>query len=306
MNWASLGELRRVRTATLEAGYHEVGDQRGRPMILLHGYPYDVHSYVDVADELVSAGHRVIIPYLRGHGPTRFLDPTEVRSGQQAALGTDVVELMDALELTDAVLAGYDWGGRAACVAAALWPERVQGLVSVNGYLIQDIAAAEHPLAPALEAGFWYFFYFLTERGRAGLAADPAGVAEVIWRKNSPKWPFAMDELNRVASSFHNPDYVDVVIHSYRHRLGFAEGAPRYDAVERLLAGQPAISVPTITLDGTADGNFPATDGSASASHFTGFREHRMVEDAGHNLPRERPHEFARAVLDVAALAASR
>ncbi|GAA0433853.1 alpha/beta hydrolase [Leifsonia naganoensis] len=296
---ADLGEVRRVRTATLDVGYHEVGDPAAQAVILLHGFPYDALSYTDAAREIAAAGRWVIVPYLRGHGPTRFLDPAEERSGQQAALGTDVVELMDALGLADAVLAGFDWGGRAACVVAAAWPERVRGLVSVNGYLIQDIAAAGHPLAPRLEAGFWYFFYFLTERGRAGLAADPASVAEVIWRRNSPKWSFTADELGRVARSFQNPDYVDVVIHSYRHRLGSAAGAERYDELERFLADQPAISVPTITLDGTADGNFPATDGSASAAHFTGPRMHRLVEGAGHNLPRERPHEFARAVLDV-------
>jgi pimeloyl-ACP methyl ester carboxylesterase len=299
---AELGELRHVRTATLHVGYHDLGDPSSQAVFLLHGYPYDVHSYVDVAGELASAGLRVIVPYLRGHGPTRFRDPAEKRSGQQAALGTDVIELMDALELPDAVLAGYDWGGRAACVAAAAWPERVRGLVSVNGYLIQDLSSAARPLPPRLEAGFWYFFYFLTERGRAGLEADPQGIAEVIWRKNSPKWSFTDTELTRVARSFVNPDYVDVVIHSYRHRLAYADGAERYAQLERFLAAQPAIRVPTITLDGTADGNFPSTDGSSSAAHFTGVREHRQVVDAGHNLPRERPHEFAQAVLDVVGL----
>ncbi|WP_348789295.1 alpha/beta hydrolase [Leifsonia sp. NPDC080035] len=297
-----LGELRSIRTATLTVGYHDVGDPASPPVILLHGFPYDPLSYVDVAGELASAGRRVIVPYLRGHGPTTFLDPAAPRSGQQAALGTDVLELMDALELPEAVLAGYDWGGRAACVVAAAWPERVRGLVSVNGYLIQDIAAASHPLTPRLEAGFWYFFYFLTERGRAGLAADPRGVAEVIWRRNSPNWSFTDDELDRVARSFENPDYVDVVIHSYRHRMGFADGAEQFAELERFLATQPVIPVPTITLDGTADGNFPATDGTAAAAHFSGPREHRQVDGAGHNLPRERPHEFVRAVFDVTEL----
>jgi pimeloyl-ACP methyl ester carboxylesterase len=295
------GELRRIRTATLEVGYYDLGDPSSPAALLLHGYPYDVHSYVDAAGELASTGLRVIVPYLRGHGPTTFLDPEEPRSGQQAALATDVIELMDALDLPDAVLAGYDWGGRAACIAAATWPERVRGLVSVNGYLIQDIAASARPLPAALEAGFWYFFYFLTERGRAGLAADPRVVAEVIWRRNSPLWAFTDAELSRVAESFANPDYVEVVLHSYRHRLGYAEGADRYAELEAFLAGRPTIPVPTITLDGTADGNFPATDGTAGAAHFTGPREHRQVEGAGHNLPRERPEEFVRAVVDVGA-----
>lgn len=294
-----LGALRRVRSDTLDVGYHDLGSASAPVVILLHGYPYDVHSYVDVARELASAGQRVIVPYLRGHGPTTFVDPFEPRSGQQAALGTDVLELMNALDLSEAVLAGYDWGGRAACVAAAAWPERVRGLVSVNGYLIQDIGAAARPLPPELEAGFWYFYYFLTERGRDGLAADPRGVAEVIWRRNSPAWPFAQEELDLVAQSFANADYVPVVIHSYRHRLGFASGAERYAELEDQLARQPTIPVPTITLDGTADGNFPATDGTAYARHFTGRHDHRQVEGAGHNLPRERPGDFVRAVLDV-------
>lgn len=302
MDPSALGPVRRVRTATLDVGYHDLGDRAAPAALLLHGYPYDVHSYVEAGARLAAAGMRVIVPYLRGHGPTRFLDPAAPRSGQQAALGTDVVELMDALGLPAAVLAGYDWGGRAACVAAAAWPERVHGLVSVNGYLIQDIAASMRPLPPRLEAGFWYFFYFLTERGRAGLAADPRGVAEVIWRRNSPEWSFTDAELDLVARSFANPDYADVVIHSYRHRLGAAEGAPRYAELERALAGQPAIPVPAITLDGGADGNFPATDGTAAATHFTGPREHRIVPGAGHNLPRERPEAFARAVLDVGAV----
>jgi pimeloyl-ACP methyl ester carboxylesterase len=294
-----LGALRQVRTRTLDVGYHELGDRTAPAALLLHGYPYDVHSYVDVAGELASAGLRAIVPYLRGHGPTSFVDPAEPRSGQQAALGTDVVEFMDALGLQDAVLAGYDWGGRAACVVAAAWPGRVRGLVSVNGYLIQNIATAARPLLPQLEAGFWYFFYFLTERGQAGLAADPRGVAEVIWRRNSPSWPFAQEELDRVAQSFRNADYVPVVIHSYRHRLGFESGAERYAELEEFLARQPTIPVPTITLDGTADGNFPATDGTAAARFFTGPRDHRQVESAGHNLPRERPGDFVRAILDV-------
>ncbi|MEU2288360.1 alpha/beta hydrolase [Streptomyces sp. NPDC013178] len=294
-----LPPMKHVRTDVLDIAYHEVGAENDDTVLLLHGFPYDVHSYADVAPLLADSGFRVVVPYLRGHGPTTFLSPATPRVGQQAALGTDVVDLMDALGITRAYLAGYDWGGRAACVVAAVWPERCLGLVSVNGYLIQDISAAMNPIAPELEAGFWYFYYFLTERGRAGLAADAEGVARVIWTRNSPRWAFTDEDLKRTAESFRNPDYVDVVTHSYRHRLGFAPGAARYEEAESLLAGQPPLSVPTVTLDGTADGNFPATDGMSSAHHFIGPRLHRQVQDAGHNLPQERPEAFAAAVRDV-------
>lgn len=214
-----LEPLRRVEAGVLSVAYHEAGPADGPPVMLLHGFPYDVHSYVDVAPRLADAGFRVVVPHLRGHGGTRFRERTTARTGQQAALGQDVTDLLDALGIERAVLAGYDWGGRAACVAAALHPERVAGIVSVNGYLIQDIHASMHPLSPEVEAGFWYFFYFLTERGRRGLAADPRGIAEVIWRRNSPEWAFGAAELDRAATAFDNPDWVDVVIHSYRHRL---------------------------------------------------------------------------------------
>jgi pimeloyl-ACP methyl ester carboxylesterase len=294
-----LGPVRRVRAGVLDVAYHEDGPADGEVVLLLHGFPYDIHSYVDVAPALAAEGFRVIVPHLRGHGATRFLDPATPRSGQQAALGADVVALLDALGIRRAVLAGYDWGARAACVVAALWPERCTGLVSVNSYLIQDIAAATTPIRPDLEAGFWYFYYFLTERGRAGLAADPRGVAEVIWRRNSPAWPFDDATLDRAAEAFTNPDYVDVVIHSYRHRLGYAPGVPAYTEIERRLATQPVITVPAVTLDGLADGNFPATDGSPSAAHFTGPRLHLQVPGAGHNLPQEAPKDFADAVREV-------
>jgi pimeloyl-ACP methyl ester carboxylesterase len=292
----------RILTSTLDVAYHEAGPAAGPAVILLHGFPYDVHSYAGVAPLLAEAGHRVIVPYLRGHGPTRFLRPDEPRTGQQAALGADVIELMDALSLPTAVLAGYDWGGRAACVAAALHPDRVEGLLTVNGYLIQDIAAAANPLDPAREAGFWYFFYFLTDRGRAGLLGHRREIAEVIWRRNSPKWSFTTADLDRAAAAFDNPDYVDVVLHSYRHRLGAVPGAPRYAASEAALALTPPITVPTVTLDGTADGNFPATNGFPDAQHFTGPRIHRQVHDAGHNLPQEAPEQFADAVRELASL----
>lgn len=300
-----MGPVRQVAAGVLDVGVIELGPRDGAPVLLLHGFPYDVHSYVDVAPRLAASGHRVVVPYLRGHGPTRFRDPAAPRSGQQAALGQDVIDLMDALGIERAVLAGYDWGGRAACVAAALHPERVTGLVSVNGYLIQDLRAAMHPLPPVTEAGLWYFFYFLTERGRAGLTADRRGVAEVIRRRNAPTLPFDAADLDRALAAFDHPDWVDVVIHSYRHRLGHVDGAPDYQHAEGALAALPPITVPAVTLDGLADGNFPATDGSAQAAMFTGPRVHRQVPDAGHELPREAPDAFADAVEEVEQLAAA-
>jgi pimeloyl-ACP methyl ester carboxylesterase len=301
-----LEPLQRVRTPVLDVAFVDAGPRDGEPVLLLHGFPYDVHSYVDVVPRLVDAGCRVVVPHLRGHGPTRFLDPAVPRSGQQAALGADAVDLMDALDLPRAVLAGYDWGGRAACVAAALWPERCTGLVSVNGYLVQDISAAATPLRPDLEAGFWYFWYFTTARGEAGLRANARGIAEVIWRRNSPSWTFDDAMLDRAAEAFDNPDYVDVVLHSYRHRLGLAAGHPAYADIQETLSTLPPISVPAVTLDGLSDGNFPATDGSASAIHFTGPRVHHQVPGAGHNLPQEAPKAFAEAVTEVLTLAGHR
>jgi pimeloyl-ACP methyl ester carboxylesterase len=297
-----LEPLQYVRTDALEVAYFEAGPSDGEVALLLHGFPYDIHSYVDVIPRLAERGQRVIAPYLRGHGPTRFVDRAVPRSGQQAAIGADVISLMDALDIRRAVLAGYDWGGRAACVAAALWPERCTGIVSVNSYLIQDIGAAQTPLRPHLEAGFWYFFYFATERGRAGLTANRRDIAKVIWTRNSPKWHFDDATLGRAAEAFENPDYVDVVIHSYRHRLGLAPGSPPYDQIEEKLTEQPAITIPAVTLDGLADGNFPPTDGTTSAHHFTGPRVHHQVPDAGHNLPQESPEAFASAVLEVPTL----
>jgi pimeloyl-ACP methyl ester carboxylesterase len=293
-----------VRTPDLEIAFVDAGPRDGAPVLLLHGFPYDVHSYVDVVPRLVDAGCRVVVPHLRGHGPTRFRDPATPRSGQQAALGADVVALMDALGLPRAVLAGYDWGGRAACVAAALWPERCTGLVSVNSYLVQDISSAMTPIRPDLEAGFWYFFYFLTERGRAGLTANRREIARVIWNRNSPEWSWDEPVLDRAATAFDNPDWVEVVLHSYRHRLGAAPGDPRYQEIEDRLAGLPPVTVPAVTLDGLADGNFPATDGSPTAHRFTGPRVHHQVPRAGHNLPQEAPGAFADAVLEAARLGA--
>ena len=220
--------LRHVETAHLDVAYFEAGPADGPPVLLLHGFPYDIHSYVEVAPILADAGFRVIVPHLRGHGDTRFVGESIPRTGQQSALGQDVVELMDALGIPEAILAGYDWGGRAACVVAALWPERDTALESVNGYLIQDISTSMQPIRPDLEAGFWYFFYFLTDRGRAGLTENRRGIAEVIWRRNSPDWDFSDAELDRAAAAFEMPDFVDVVIHWYRHRLFDVLGAPEY------------------------------------------------------------------------------
>lgn len=297
---SGFGPLKRVEAGPLDTGYHELGPTDGPPVLLLHGFPYSVDSYVEVAPVLASRGCRVIVPYLRGHGSTRFLDAATPRSGQQGAIGVDVIELLDALEIRRAVLAGYDWGGRAACVAAALWPDRCAGLVSVNGYLIQDIAKAGRPISPEIESGLWYQYYFQTERGRAGLTANRREIARTLWRRNSPTWRFDEATLDRHASAFDNPDYVEVVIHSYRHRLGLAEGYPAYEDVERRLAKLPAIDVPTITLDGEADGVVPASDGTSSASRFSASHSHRIIRGAGHNLPEEAPMEFANAVWELA------
>ena len=293
--WRS--QIRQVRAGVLDVGYYEAGHSDGMPVLLLHGFPYSMDSYADVSSILADHGCRVIVPHLRGHGTTRFLDATTPRSGQQAAIGKDVLDLMDALQVERAVLAGYDWGGRAACVAAALWPDRCAGLVSVNGYLIQDIANAWQPIAPTIEAGLWYQFYFLTERGRAGLTANRSEIARILWTRNSPSWKFDEATFARSAAEFGNADYVEVVLHSYRHRLGFADGYAPYVALERRLATRPPIAVPTITLDGDADGVVPATDGRAASAHFTGAHQHRVLAGVGHNPPQEDPVAFAEAVL---------
>lgn len=292
--------IRQVVAGVLDIGYYEIGPSGGPPVLLLHGFPYAIESFVDVAPALAARGCRVIVPHLRGHGSTRFLRSDTPRSGQQGALGADVIALMDALRLERAVLAGYDWGGRAACVVAALWPERCGGLVSVNGYLLQDIANAGLPIAPSVESGLWYQYYFQTERGRAGLRANRREIARTLWSRNSPTWRFDDATLARHVSAFENDDYVDVVIHSYRHRLGLADGHPQYREIERRLAALPAIAVPTITLDGDADGVVPATDGSAAAARFSGQRAHRIVPGVGHNLPEEAPAAFTDAVWELA------
>ncbi|AKN72733.1 alpha/beta hydrolase [Streptomyces sp. PBH53] len=298
-----LGPVLRARTDVLEIAYHAVGPAGGKPVILLHGWPFSpVGSYAEVAPALARRGYRCYIPYLRGHGETRFLGQDIFRSGQQAALGADLVAFLDALRVPRALFAGYDWGGRAAGVAAALWPQRCTALVSVNGYLVQNLAVAQEPLAPSIESGYWYFFYFLTERGRKGLQRNREDLARVVWRRNSPAWQFTEAEFAQAAELWTNPDYVDVVIHSYRHRLAAAHGDPRYAGLERRLLDQPRISVPTVTLDGQADGVIQATDGSGYAPHFAGPWAHHVVPGAGHNLPQERPDAFTAAVLEADAL----
>ena len=294
-----LEPLRHIDAGVLDVAYFEAGPADGPVVMLLHGFPYDIHSYVDVAPQLAAKGCRVVVPYLRGYGPTRFRDSATPRSGEQAAMGADLMALMDALHIERAVFAGYDWGGRAACVGAALWPERCIGLVSVNGYLIQDIAKAMVPAKPEREVPLWYQYYFQLERGRAGLAADRRGIARILWQQWSPNWYFDDAVLERTALAHDNPDYVDVVIHSYRHRFGLADGDPRYADIQRRLAALPVITVPAITLDGDADGVVPATDGDAQAGKFTGRRTHRVIPGAGHNLPQEEPEAFAAAVMEL-------
>ena len=288
-----------VRTPTLEIAYHENGPPAGVPVILLHGWPSDPHDFDDVAAALAAQGHRVLVPWLRGYGPTRFLDPATPRSGQQAALGADVRDFMDALGIKAAVLAGYDWGGRAACVVAALWPERVRALVSINGYAIQDIAASGNPASADQEHRYWYQWYFHTERGRAGLTRNRRELTRKLWQLWSPNWVFHDATLDATVASFDNPDFVDVTIQSYRHRYGNAPGDPAFDALEARLAAQPPIPVPTIVLHGEADGVGPVDVSAGHARHFTGRYERRVVPVAGHFLSRERPDTVVQAVCDL-------
>jgi pimeloyl-ACP methyl ester carboxylesterase len=290
--------VKHIDAGVLNVGYTELGPASGWPVVLLHGFPYDIHAYDEVAPQLAAEGARVIVPYLRGYGPTRFLSPATPRSGQQAALGADLLALLDALEIRSPVLAGYDWGGRAACVVAALWPERAKALVSYNSYNIQNIAKAMESDKPEGEYGIWYQYYFQSERGRAGLEKDRRAFCRLLWRLWSPSWKFDDATFERTAPSFDNPDFVDVVIQSYRHRFGLVAGDPNYEAFEQRLARQPDITVPTITLDGSTDGIRPAGT-AAQAVHFKGRHEHRVIENAGHNLPQEKPRAFAEALLTV-------
>jgi pimeloyl-ACP methyl ester carboxylesterase len=288
-----------IRAGVLDIGYAEVGSQDGQPVFLMHGFPYDIQTYAEVAPILAGEGCRVIVPYLRGYGTTQFLDSQTLRSGEQAALGADLLALMDALNIPNAFLAGYDWGGRAACVVAALWPERCKGLVSFNSYNIQHIAKALVPDTPENEHRLWYQYYFHSERGRAGLQHDRQALIRLLWRLWSPTWGFDEATFARSAPSFDNADFVDVVIHSYRHRFGLVAGDPAYAEIERRLTLQPSINVPTITFDGADDGvRAPSTAGS-QAHRFTGPRSHRVVPGVGHNMPQENPTLFAQAILEL-------
>jgi len=295
----SFGPLKQVAAGLLNVAYAEAGPDGGRPVILLHGWPYDIHSYVDVAPALASAGYRVIVSYLRGYGSTRFLAGDTVRNGQPAALAGDVVDLMDALKIEKAILGGFDWGARTGDIVAALWPERCKALVAVSGYLIGSQEAGRIPLPPTAELQWWYQYYFATERGRAGYDKYRHDFAKLIWQIASPKWKFSDATFDRSATAFNNPDHVAIVVHNYRWRLGLADGEPRYADLEKRLAEGPVITVPTITLEGDANGA-PHPDPGAYARKFSGPYAHRTLRGGiGHNLPQEAPQAFARAIVDV-------
>jgi pimeloyl-ACP methyl ester carboxylesterase len=295
----SFGALKQINAGVLSVGYAEAGPARGRAVILLHGWPYDIHSFADVTPVLASRGYRVIVPYLRGYGTTRFLSDASPRNGQQAALGVDTVALMDALGIGEAIIGGFDWGARSADVVAALWPDRCKALVSVSGYLIGSQAANKAPLSPRAEYAWWYQYYFATERGRAGYDTYRRDFSKLIWQLASPRWAFDDDTFARSAVAFDNPDHVAIVIHNYRWRIALAPGEPQYDDLERRLAGAPAIAVPTISLEGDANGA-PHPDPDAYASKFSGKYAHRTISGGvGHNLPQEAPQAFAQAIVDV-------
>jgi pimeloyl-ACP methyl ester carboxylesterase len=290
-----------AHSKTLEIAYEDSGPQAGTPVILAHGFPYDPRAFDEVVPRLVATGCRTIVPYLRGFGPTRFLSADTPRSGQQAAIGRDLLDLMDALNIPSATLAGFDWGGRGVCVVAALWPERVRGVVLANGYSIQDIAAAARPRPPQQEHRAWYQFYFHTERGRAGLAANRHEFCKLLWRLWSPNWTFDDATYERTAASFDNPDFVDVVIHSYRHRYGYAHGVPDLEAIEQRLAKLPPIAAPAIVLSGSGDGVSTPVPAASQARFFTGPVQHRTIPLIGHDVPQEAPAAFADALLELIA-----
>lgn len=291
-----------AETEALRMAYLEVGPEDGWPVILAHGFPYDVHAYDDVAPRLAAAGARVFIPYLRGFGPTRLRRPDQMRSGQQAALGKDLIDLLDAVGVTRAILAGYDWGGLSSCVASALWPDRVTGLVSMAGYDIIDVERMRHPFPPGLESVMWYQHLFQTERGRECLRENRRALCELLWRQWSPQWGFDAATFDRTAASFENPDFVDIAIHAYRFHFGLANGDPEFEPLEKRLRNKPKITVPAVTLDGAQDPLKPG--GTADhAPMFTGALEHRTVQ-CGHNMPQEAPGAFAEAVLSVREMAA--
>ena len=291
--------MKQIDAGLLNVGYAEAGPSSGPAVILLHGWPYDIYSFVDVAPLLASAGYRVIIPYLRGYGTTRFLSGQTLRNGQQSVVAIDIIALMDALKLQKAIIAGFDWGARTANIIAALWPERCKAMVSVSGYLIGSQASNEIPLPPKAELAWWYQYYFATERGRAGYEKYRHDFAKLIWQLASPKWDFDDATFDRSAASFDNPDHVGIVIHNYRWRIGLAEGEPKYDDLEKRLAQAPVITVPTITLEGDANGA-PHPDPSSYAKRFSGKYANRTITGGiGHNLPQEAPEAFAKAIVDV-------
>ena len=295
----SFGPLKQIDAGVLNIGYAEAGPADGPPVILLHGWPYDIQSYVEVAPLLASAGYRVIVPFVRGCGTTRFLSSATFRNGQQTAVAADTIAMMDALKIEKAILGGYDWGGRTADIIAALWPERCKALVAVSGYLISEPEANKTPLPPKAEYQWWYQYYFATERGALGYDKYRRDFAKLIWQIASPKWEFDDATFDRTAASFDNPDYVAIVIHNYRWRLGLAGGDPQYNDAENRLAASPVIAVPTITLEGDANGA-PHADAEAYRRKFTGTYAHRVIgRGVGHNLPQEAPQAFAQAVVDV-------
>jgi len=296
---ASFGSLKQIDAGLLNVSHAEAGPANGPAAILLHGWPYDIHSFVDVAPLLASKGYRVIVPYLRGYGATRFLSNETIRNGQQSALAVDIIALMDALKIEKAIIGGFDWGARTANILAALWPERFKALVSVSGYLIGNREAYKMPLPPKAELEWWYQFYFATDRGRAGYEKYRHEFNKLIWQLASPKWNFDDVTFGRSAASFNNPDHVGIVIHNYRWRIGLAEGERKYDELEKRLAEAPVITVPTITLEGDANGA-PHPDASSYVKKFSGKYAHRIIKGGiGHNLPQEAPQAFAQAVVDV-------
>lgn len=296
---AGFGALKQINAGVLNVGYAEEGPADGRPVILLHGWPYDIYTYADVAALLAAKGYRVIVPFLRGYGTTRFLSDKTNRNGQPSAIALDVIALMDALKVNKAIVGGCDWGARTANIVAALWPERVKAMVSVSGYLIGSQAAGKVPLPPPAELQWWYQYYFATDRGRAGYEKYRRDFAKLIWQIASPKWKFDDSTFERSAAAFDNPDHVEIVVHNYRWRLGLAEGEAKYDQYEKRLADAPTISVPTITLEGDSNGA-PHPEPTAYAKRFSGKYAHRTINGGiGHNLPQEAPKDFAQAVMDV-------
>jgi pimeloyl-ACP methyl ester carboxylesterase len=293
----SLGPLRQIDAGLLNVGYVDIGSAQDPVVVLLHGWPYDIHSYVDVCPGLTEAGYRVVVPYLRGFGTTRFLSDETFRNGEQAVLAVDVIALMNALEIERATVAGFDWGARTADIVAALWPERCAGLVSVSGYLIVNLEVNQRPLPPKAELGWWYQYYFATERGRLGYSENRREFNKLIWQIASPKWDFDDETFDRTAASFDNPDHVDIVIHNYRWRLSLAEGEPQYGDLETRLFERPMITVPTVTIGSDFDG--AAADGRAYADKFSGAYSHRVLEGIGHDVPQEAPGAFTDAILDV-------